>query len=34
MPGNRMAIVGLKDEAEVKDIIAFLKQFDATGKKK
>ncbi len=34
MPGNKMAFAGLKDEKDVKDIIAFLKQFDADGKKK
>lgn len=34
MPGNKMAFAGLKDEKDVKDITAFLKQFDANGKKK
>lgn len=34
MPGNRMAFIGLKDEADVADLTAFLKQFDAAGKKK
>ena len=34
MPGNRMAFAGLKDELDIKDLIAFLKQYDATGKKK
>ncbi|MEZ5850937.1 MAG: cytochrome c family protein [Hyphomicrobiaceae bacterium] len=34
MPGNKMAFAGLKDEQDVKDVVAFLKQFDATGKKK
>lgn len=33
MPGNKMAFAGLKDEKEVKDITAFLKQYDAEGKK-
>lgn len=27
MPGNRMAFVGLKDEQERKDVLAYLKQF-------
>lgn len=34
MPGNKMAFAGLKDPEDVKDLIAFLKQYDATGKKK
>jgi cytochrome c len=34
MPGNKMAFAGLKDEKDIKDLIAFLKQFDETGKKK
>lgn len=34
MPGNKMAFAGLKDEKDVKDLTAFLKQFDADGKKK
>jgi cytochrome c len=34
MPGNKMAFAGLKDEEDVKDLTAYLKQFDATGKKK
>ena len=34
MPGNKMAFAGLKDEKDVKDITAFLKQFGADGKKK
>jgi cytochrome c len=34
MPGNKMAFAGLKDEKDVKDVIAFLKQYDAEGKKK
>jgi cytochrome c len=34
MPGNKMAFAGLKDEKEVKDVTAFLKQYDAEGKKK
>jgi cytochrome c len=34
MPGNKMAFAGLKDEKDVADLIAFLQQFDAAGKKK
>jgi cytochrome c len=34
MPGNKMAFAGLKDPEDVKDLVAFLKQYDATGKKK
>ncbi len=34
MPGTKMAFAGLKDEKDVKDLTAFLKQFDAEGKKK
>ena len=34
MPGNKMAFAGLKDEKDVKDLIAFLKLYDAEGKKK
>jgi cytochrome c len=34
MPGNKMAFAGLKDEQDIKDVVAFLKQFDASGKKK
>jgi cytochrome c len=26
LPGNRMAFAGLKDEDEIKDLIAYLKQ--------
>jgi len=33
MPGNKMAFAGLKDPEDIKDLIAFLKQFDAAGKK-
>jgi cytochrome c len=32
-PGTKMAYAGLKDEAKIKDLIAYLKQFDASGKK-
>ena len=34
MPGNKMSFAGLKDEKDVKDLTAFLKQYDADGKKK
>jgi cytochrome c len=34
MPGTKMAFAGLKDPEDIKDLIAFLKQYDATGKKK
>jgi cytochrome c len=29
-----MAFAGIKNEQEIKDLTAFLKQFDASGKKK
>jgi cytochrome c len=34
MPGNKMAFVGIKNDREIGDLIAFLKQFGADGKKK
>ena len=34
MPGNKMAFPGLKDPEDIKDLTAFLKQYDATGAKK
>lgn len=34
MPGNKMAFAGVKDAAEIKDLTAFLKQYDADGKTK
>jgi cytochrome c len=34
MPGNKMAYAGLKDDEDIADLISYLKQFDATGKKK
>jgi cytochrome c len=34
IPGTKMVFPGLKDPKQVEDIIAYLKQFDATGKKK
>ena len=33
MPGNKMAFAGIKNEKEVADLTAYLKQFDAEGKK-
>lgn len=33
IPGTKMAFAGLKNPQQVTDLIAFLKQFDATGKK-
>lgn len=34
VPGNKMAFVGLKKEDERKNLIAYLAQYDETGKKK
>jgi cytochrome c len=34
MPGNKMAFAGVKDAEDVKDLTAFLKQYDADGKVK
>jgi cytochrome c len=34
IPGTKMVYTGLKDEQRVKDLIAFLKQFELDGKKK
>lgn len=34
IPGTKMIYAGLKDEQKINDLIAFLKQFDADGKKK
>ena len=34
IPGTKMIYVGLKDEQKTNDLVAFLKQFDADGKKK
>jgi cytochrome c len=34
VPGTKMVYAGLKDEKKVSDLIAFLSQFDASGKKK
>ena len=34
VPGTKMIYAGLKDEQNVTDLLAFLKQYDADGKKK
>jgi cytochrome c len=34
IPGTRMAFMGVKDEKEIGDLWAYLKQFDAEGNKK
>jgi cytochrome c len=34
VPGTKMIYAGLKDEQKIKDLTAFLKQYDADGKKK
>jgi cytochrome c len=34
IPGTKMIYPGLKDEQKTSDLLAFLKQFDADGKKK
>jgi cytochrome c len=33
MPGNKMIFAGLKDEKEIDDLLAFLKQYGPDGKK-
>lgn len=33
VPGTKMAFAGIKDEQKITDLIAFLKQYDAEGKK-
>ena len=33
IPGTKMVYPGLKDEGRITDLIAYLKQFDASGKK-
>ena len=34
VPGTKMAYAGLKDQQKVNDLVAYLKQFGADGKKK
>jgi cytochrome c len=34
VPGTKMVFAGVKDEKRVSDLVAYLKQFDASGKKK
>jgi cytochrome c len=34
IPGTKMVYAGLKDEQKTNDLLAYLKQFDADGKKK
>jgi cytochrome c len=34
IPGTKMIYAGLKDEQKTNDLLAFLKQYDADGKKK
>jgi cytochrome c len=33
IPGTKMTFPGLKDPKQIDDIVAYLKQFDSTGKK-
>lgn len=33
IPGTKMVYAGLKDEKRIDDLIAYLKQFDASGQK-
>jgi cytochrome c len=33
MPGTKMVYAGVKDEKRIEDLIAYLKQFDTSGKK-
>lgn len=33
IPGTKMAFAGIKNEAEIKNLTAFLKQYDKDGKK-
>ena len=33
IPGTKMIYAGVKDEQRVNDLVAYLKQFDASGKK-
>ena len=34
IPGTKMTFAGIKNEQQIKDLIAFLEQYDADGKKK
>ncbi len=34
IPGTKMAYAGIKDEVRIKDLIAYLQQFEASGKKR
>jgi cytochrome c len=34
IPGTKMVYAGLKDDQRIKDLVAYLKQFDASGEKK
>lgn len=34
IPGTKMAFAGLKEQKDVDDVVAYLKQFDADGKMK
>ena len=33
VPGTKMTYAGLTDEKKIQDLIAFLKQYDASGKR-
>lgn len=33
IPGTKMAFAGLKDPKQIEDVVAYLKQFDSTGKR-
>ena len=33
LPGNKMLYAGLKDDQKIADLIAFLRQYDASGRK-
>ncbi len=33
IPGTKMIFAGIKDDKRINDLVAFLKQFDASGKK-
>jgi cytochrome c len=33
VPGTKMIFIGIKDDQKIKDLIVFLKQYDADGKK-